>query len=583
MVRGDFHELVLLDVLQRLLQGELDGRGQDDLLVGPGSAHVRELLGLADVDVQVPFAGVLADDHAAVDFLAGLDEEAAAVQQLVHRIGHGLARLQGDEGTVDAHLDVALVGLVVLEAVRNDGLALGGGQEVGTQAHQAAGRDLELQERPVATRFHPHEGGLAAGGKLDGRAHELLRNLDGEFLDRFAALATDGLVQHLGLAHLQLEALPAHRFDEHGQVQDAAAVHHEGIGIQAGLDAEGEVLLELLLQTFLDVAGGHELAVLAEERGVVDHEEHRHRGLVDGDRRERLRILDVGDGVADLEPVDAHQGADVAALDLVHIGLAQALEHHHLLDLGLLDDVVALAQGHRHAGLQGSARDASHGDPAHVRGVFQGGHEHLRGAFHDGGSRDFLQDGVQEGGDVIGGLAPVLGHPALLRGTVDGLEIQLVLGGAEVEHQFEHLFLHLVGPAVGLVHLVDDHDGLLAHVQGLVQHEPRLRHAALERVHQQEDAVRHIEHALHLAAEIAMAGSVDDIDLDALVRDGHILRENGDAALALQVVVVQDEVPQILGTANEIGLIDHPVHERRLAVVDVGDDSDVSDVLHITD
>ena len=122
----------------------------------------------------------------------------------------------------------------------------------------------------------------------------------------------------------------------------------------------------------------------------------------------------------------------------------------------LLDDVVALAQGHRHAGLQAAPGHASHGDTAHVRGVFQGGHEHLRSAFHNRRSGNFLEDGVQEGGDVIGGLPPVLGHPALLRGTVDGLEIQLVLGGAEVEHQFEHLFLHLVGPAVGLVHLVDD-------------------------------------------------------------------------------------------------------------------------------
>ena len=583
MVRGDFHELVLLDILQGLLQGELDGRRQEDLLIGTGSAHVRELLGLADVDIQVAFAGVLADDHAAIDFLAGLDEETAAVQQLVHRIGHGLARLQGDEGTVDPHLDVALVGLVVLEAMRNDGLTLGGGEQVRPQAHQAARRDLELQERPVATWFHPHESSLAAGGKLDGRAHKLLGNLDGEFFDRLAALAANGLVQHLGLAHLQFEALAAHRLDEHGQMQDAAAVNHEGIGIQARLDTEGEILLKLLLQAFLDVAGGHELAVLAEERRVVDHEEHGHRGLVHGDRRERFRILDVGDGVADLEPVNAHQGADVAALDLVYIGLAQALEHHDLLDLGLLDDVVALAEGHRHAGLQAAAGDATHGDTTHVRGVFQGGDEQLRGAFHNGGSGDFLQDGVQKGGDVVGGLTPILGHPALLRGAVHGLEIQLVLGGAQVEHQLEHLFLHLVGPAVGLVHLVDDDDGLLAHVQGLVQHEPRLRHAALERVHQEKDAVGHVEHALHLAAEVAVAGGVDDIDFHALVRDGHILRKNGDAAFALQVVVVQDEVSEILGTAHEIGLIDHPVHERRLAVVDVGDDGDVSDVLHISD
>ena len=582
MVRRDFHELIFLDIFQRFLQGELDGRRQDDLVVGARGAHVGELLGLADVDVQVALTGVLADDHAAVDFLARLDKEAAAVQELVHRIRNGLTRLQGDEGTVGAHLDIALVRLIILEAVRDNRLALAGGEEVGAKAHETAGRDLELQQRPVTARFHPYESGLAARGDLDRGAHELLGNLDGEFLDRLAALAADGLVQHLGLADLQLEALTAHRFDEHRQMEDAAAVDHEGIGIQARLDAEGEVLFQFLLQAFLDVAGGHELAVLAEERGVVDHEEHRHGRLVDGDRGEGFRILDVGDGVADLESLDAHERTDVTALDLVDIGLAQALEHHDLLDLGLLHDVVALAQGDRHAGLQAAAGDAADGDTAHVRGVLQRRHEHLGRPLDDGRSGNLLQDRVQEGGDVIGGILPVGGHPALLRGTVDGLEIELVLGGAQVEHEFENLLLHLVRAAVGLVHLVDDDDGLLAHVQRLVQHEARLGHATFERVDQKEDAVRHVQHALHLAAEIAVAGSVDDIDFHAFVRDGHILRENGDAAFALQVVAVQDEVPQVLGPAHEIGLVDHPVHERRLAVVDVGDDGDIPDVLHMT-
>ena len=78
-----------------------------------------------------------------------------------------------------------------------------------------------------------------------------------------------------------------------------------------------------------------------------------------------------------------------------------------------------------------------------------------------------------------------------------------------------------------------------------------------------------------------MAGSVDDIDLHTLIRHRHVLREDGDAALPFQVVVVQDEIAQIFGLAHEIGLIDHTVHEGGLAVVHVGDDRYVSDVLHI--
>ena len=77
-----------------------------------------------------------------------------------------------------------------------------------------------------------------------------------------------------------------------------------------------------------------------------------------------------------------------------------------------------------------------------------------------------------------------------------------------------------------------------------------------------------------------MAWGVDYIDLHALVGHGHVLREDGDSALALEVVVVQDELAEVLGLTHEIRLVDHPVHERRLAVVHMGDDCYVSDICH---
>ena len=52
-----------------------------------------------------------------------------------------------------------------------------------------------------------------------------------------------------------------------------------------------------------------------------------------------------------------------------------------------------------------------------------------------------------------------------------------------------------------------------------LQHEAGLRQRAFGGVDQQHDAVDHRQRALHLAAEVGVAGRVDDVDLDAAVVD----------------------------------------------------------------
>ena len=172
-------------------------------------------------------------------------------------------------------------------------------------------------------------------------------------------------------------------------------------------------------------------------------------------------------------------------------------------------------------------------------------------------------------------------HPALLRRTVDRREVQLVFGRAKVEHEVEDGLLHLVGTAVGFVHLVDDHDGLQTQLDGLLQHKTGLWHGAFEGVDQKQHAVGHIQDALHLAAKVGVAGSVDDIDFRVLVANGHILRKDGDAAFALEVVVVQDELARgLVRLLEELRLVEDTVDEGGFAVVNVGDNSYISDILH---
>jgi hypothetical protein len=111
------------------------------------------------------------------------------------------------------------------------------------------------------------------------------------------------------------------------------------------------------------------------------------------------------------------------------------------------------------------------------------------------------------------------------------------------------------------------------------QDEPRLGQRALARVHQQEDAVHHRQAALDLAPEVGVAGRVDDVHLRLADLDSRVLGEDRDPLLALEVQRVHHPVGDVLVGAERAGLPEQGVDERRLAVVDVGDDRDVPEVV----
>ena len=120
--------------------------------------------------------------------------------------------------------------------------------------------------------------------------------------------------------------------------------------------------------------------------------------------------------------------------------------------------------------------------------------------------------------------------------------------------------------------------GLRPDLERLGDHELGLRHRPLGGIDQHEGAVDHVEDALDLAAEIGVAGRVDDIDAGVLPEDRGGLGQDGDAALALEVVGIQRALGDALVLAERARLLQQAVDQRGLAVVDVGDDGDVAEV-----
>ena len=260
--------------------------------------------------------------------------------------------------------------------------------------------------------------------------------------------------------------------------------------------------------------------------------------------------------------------------------MADALKGMELLDLGALLGAVAVANNDVHAIGELATMHAAHGDTAGIVAIIERGDKHLRSAFELLRSRNNLHNLIEQIVDVVGGLIEIGAHPSVLGRTIDHGEIELVLGGVEVAHQVEHHLVHGLRAAVGLVDLVDHHDGLQTNLQGFLQHETRLRHRTLECVDKQQTTIRHVQHALHLTTEIGVARSIENIDFDALPVDGDVLRQNGYPSFALQIIGIEHFAAVVLAVTEQFSSEHHLVDQGSLTMVNVRNNCDVTNVLH---
>jgi len=225
----------------------------------------------------------------------------------------------------------------------------------------------------------------------------------------------------------------------------------------------------------------------------------------------------------------------------------------------------------------GAAADAADGDAAQeARVIDRGDLELQRRIGIAPGRGHVLEHRVEEGAHVRADLARLGARPPVDGRCVDHREIELVFVRAQLVHEVERLVHDPVGARRIAIHLVHDDDRLQPLREGLARDEARLGHRTFDRVDEQQHAVHHRKHALDLAAEVRVAGRVDDVDVHAAIVHRRVLREDGDAALALEVVGIHHALDHVLVGGEGAGLLQELVDERGLAVVDVRDDRDVA-------
>ncbi len=403
-----------------------------------------------------------------------------------------------------------------------------------------------------------HLGDLAAVGVLAGVGD----------LDDLAVLHDD-LVDHVGRRRDQVQvelALEPLADDLHVQQAEEAAPETE---------AEGAGGLRLVRQRRVvqlqPLEGVAQVRVVVAVDGVEPGVDHRVRVLVAGQRLGRAVVL-AGHGVTDPRLADVlHAGdqvADLADPEVLRLHRLRAdhadLEHlvHHAVGHHL--DAVAVAQL--------AVDDADVGDHAAV-GVVDRVEDQgpRRGVRVTDRRRRLLDDLVEQRLDPV----PGLGRGEQHVGDVAPDDVRK-LGGV------------LLGLGRGQVDLVQHRDDVEVGAEGEVQVCQGLRLDPLSRVDQQHGRLAGLEAAGHLVGEVHVPRCVDHVEhvrarLGALVvagRDGPRhpdgLALDGDAALALDVHAVE-VLRAGAALVDHPRQLQHPVRQRRLAVVDVGDDAEVAE------
>ena len=92
------------------------------------------------------------------------------------------------------------------------------------------------------------------------------------------------------------------------------------------------------------------------------------------------------------------------------------------------------------------------------------------------------------------------------------------------------------------------------------------------------NALHRLQNVLDFAAEVGVAGRIDDVELDVAVANRGVFGENGNAALFFERIGIHHARFDVLALAEDAALLEHGVDEGSLAMIDMGNNSDVSNI-----
>ena len=123
-----------------------------------------------------------------------------------------------------------------------------------------------------------------------------------------------------------------------------------------------------------------------------------------------------------------------------------------------------------------------------------------------------------------------------------------------MDKQIEGAVHHVIDDSVRTVDFIDDHNGLMAEGECLPEHEGGLGHRTFLGVDQNKHPIHHAERTLDLAAEVGVAGRIDDVNLHSLIRHTRVLGTDGDTPFTFLIHGIHDAFAHVVDLAMDMCL-----------------------------
>ena len=452
------------------------------------------------------------------------------------------------------------------------------------KTHNAAGWNLELKVRLSLASVHDGHGAANVAKDLNDLAGILWVALNNGLFNRLKCVTLGVLLeQNARTTNLEFKALTTHALHKNGEVQNTTARNLNTGLIRKLLNAHGDVILALCHQALFELTATNNVSLATNKWRGRRLKNNRKGWWVNLNWVKLNRIFWIGVHIANISFINANNCRNITCVNLIALLATQVVKGEQLLDLAHSAGAIVFDNKNLVTSMNGARIHTTNTNATQVIGVVNGD------ALHSKRTIDIniwgwkaVDNHVEKREHVVIVIIWIKASVAVNARSKDDVlhgELKLLIGCAKVHHKVKRIVDNSLWTSAVAVNLVNNHHDRKTCINGVTQNKARLWHRTLSCIDQQKRTVSHLQNTLYLAAEVGVARGINNVNLDALVLNRDILCQNSNSALTLLIVGVQNSLLNLLILAECIGCFKHLVNHGGFTVVNVGDDSNISDVV----